>query len=389
MSGGDWFEEDFGNQNNFAGEIGQEPQHQPVFNNQQPHQYNNFAQSRIHQPQIKNRRPRGGVRRPRPQPRPVQYNPVLSPAGFYNEPQRQPQSFAQPQQPFVQPHHNPLPPHSQGMIGDQMAPNQFFGDFSSQQMTHMGMAAASTFIQGMQDPSQMANQLTNNLATTLKANSMLSVDYYKRWFQVDNSYVFRKFRLILLPVFHDHWGRQFDPDTGYKAPISDINSPDGYLPTMLYVTYVMLMGYMGATEQNDFSPEVFIKAASTALGMIIFESLMVYKLGLWLTKIVTVQPHFVDLLCYSGYKLVAANSSLVVYLISASTNVYYIVAIVLSLSFGMFVARSLKPYYGNEIQEKFMSPSAQGGIFCVMNIYLFIIIGLQVPIILYLGKSIL
>merc|ERR1739838_282932 len=102
----------------------------------------------------------------------------------------------------------------------------------------------------------------------------------------------------------------------------------------------MLMGYMGATEQKNFSPEVLIKAASTALGMIIFESLMVFKLGFWLTKIVTVQPHYIDLLCYSGYKFVAVNSSLVIYLVSASTTVYYLVAITLSLSFGTFIART-------------------------------------------------
>jgi len=255
-------------------------------------------------------------------------------------------------------------------------------------MTEMGIAAASTIMKGMQDPSQIAGQISNNIASTLGTNSMLSLGYYKRWFQVDNSYVFTKFRLILLPLYHDHWGRQFDPDRGYKAPVADINSPDGYLPMMLYVTYVMLMGYMGATEQNDFSPEVFIKAASTGLGMIIFESILVFKVGFWLTKIVTVQPHYVDLLCYSGYKFLAVNSSLTMYLVSASTRVYYAAAITLALLFGMFIAQSFKPYYGNAIQTKFMSPSAQGGIFSVMNIFLLIITALQVPIILYLGRSI-
>jgi len=395
MSGGDWFEEDFGAQGVVGGEIGQEPKHQPVnraqpiYNVQQPHQ-NHYPQAQYHAAaKNKNRRPRTAQRRPRPPPRPVQYSPTVSQDGFYNEPP-QPQTYGHPQQHHVpQQHYVPQQQNSQGYIGDQVPSNQFFGDFSSQQMTQMGMAAASTLMKGMQDPSQVASQLSNNIASTLKANSMLSLDYYKRWFQVDNSYVFTKFRLILLPVFHDHWGRQFDPYRGYKAPVADINSPDGYLPMMLYITYVLLMGYMGATEQNDFSPEVFIKAASTALGMIIFESLMVYKLGFWLTKIVTVQPHYVDLLCYSGYKFVAVNSSLMMYLVSASTNAYYAVAITLSLSFGAFIARSFKPYYGNEIQEKFMSPSAQGGIFSVMNIFLLIITALQIPIILYLGKSIL
>jgi len=313
----------------------------------------------------------------------VQYDPTASRDGFHSETPKPQSSYNHPPQ-----HHLPQQQYPQA-YSNQVPSNQFFGDFNSQQMTQMGMFAASTIMKGMQDPSQIAGQLSNNIASTLRANSMLSLEYYKRWFQVDNSYVFTKFRLILLPLFHDHWGRQFDPDRGYKAPVADINSPDGYLPMMLYLTYVLLMGYMGAINQSDFSPEVFIKAASTGLGMIIFESLIVFKVGFWLTKIVTVPPHYIDLLCYSGYKFLAVNSSLTVYLMSASTTVYYVAAITLGLLFGMFIAQSFKPYYGSAIQMKFMSPSAQGGIFSVMNIFLLIITALQIPIILYLGRFIL
>jgi len=389
MSGGEWFVDNFIEQGRVGGEIGQEPQPlpvydtQPAFNVQQPHQNQNYPQTQYH-PAAKKKRPIRGQRRARPPPRPVQYSPTASQEGFYNEIPKPQSSYSHPPQ-----HHLPQQQYPQGYIGNQVLSNQFFGDFNSQHLTQMGMAAASTIMKGMQDPSQIAGQLSNNIASTLRTNSMLSLGYYKRWFQVDNSYVFTKFRLILLPLYHDHWGRQFDPDRGYEAPVADVNCPDGYLPMMLYVTYVMLMGYMGATEQSDFSPQVFIKAASTGLGMIIFESLMVFKVGFWLTKIVTVQPHYVDLLCYSGYKFLAVNSSLTMYLISASTTVYYVAAIALGLLFGMFIAKSFKPYYGNAIQAKFMSPSAQGGIFSVMNIFLLIITALQVPIILYLGRSIL
>merc|ERR1712079_305529 len=115
----------------------------------------------------------------------------------------------------------------------------------------------------------MLDMVNQGVTAHLASNSYFSFNYYKRWFQVDHAYVFKKLRLLCFPFLHASWERIFDQTQRYYLPPNqDINSPDGYLPCMLIATYILLMGYMvGQTAAHEFSPEVMITSGSSAAGM--------------------------------------------------------------------------------------------------------------------------
>jgi hypothetical protein len=56
----------------------------------------------------------------------------------------------------------------------------------------------------------------------------------KPHFNVNNSYVIRKLRIVLFPWIHKQWGRKSHrTDAGvteYQPPRDDVNSPDLYIP---------------------------------------------------------------------------------------------------------------------------------------------------------------
>ena len=104
-----------------------------------------------------------------------------------------------------------------------------------------------------------------------------SLDSLRYYFSVNNSYVKNKLRLIFFPFRHRNWTRlmvsqgettsaaarkrrplMFLPagdGDAYRAPRDDINAPDLYIPTMGFVTWVLLSAILLGTR-FDFTPEV-------------------------------------------------------------------------------------------------------------------------------------
>jgi hypothetical protein len=92
------------------------------------------------------------------------------------------------------------------------------------------------------DPCIITNDPARKLANLLQLGRFVSVSALKHYFNVSNSYVVTKLRIILFPWWHRPWSRQQrhnpDPSGGasasslYLPPREDINSPDMYIPTM-------------------------------------------------------------------------------------------------------------------------------------------------------------
>jgi hypothetical protein len=98
----------------------------------------------------------------------------------------------------------------------------------------------------------------------------------KYHFNVSNSYVIHKLRLILFPWTHKPWVRKLrrteNGQTEWQPPRDDINSPDLYIPgeplqcgqqtrltlaiVMAIVTYILLNALHRGLEKN-FNPKVF------------------------------------------------------------------------------------------------------------------------------------
>ncbi|XP_023290929.2 protein YIF1B-B isoform X1 [Lucilia cuprina] len=159
----------------------------------------------------------------------------------------------------------------------------------------------------------------------------------KYYFAVDNNYVINKLRLLFFPFTHKDWSLKYDQEQPVQ-PRYDINAPDLYIPTMAFITYVVVAGLMLGL-QNRFTPEKLSIEASSALASSIFE-LVVYSITLYVVNIKT-NLKTLDLLAFSGYKFVTIVACLLVSTLFHGFG-YYMALLYCSLSLGFFLLRTLK-----------------------------------------------
>lgn len=137
-------------------------------------------------------------------------------------------------------------------------------------------------------------------------------------------------------LFQD-WSIKYEQDNPVQ-PRFEVNAPDLYIPTMAYVTYVLVAGLV-LGMQNRFSPEQIGIQASSALAWSIVE-IAVYAATLYITNIRTMLRTF-DLLAYSGYKYLGIIASVLVSLAFSSTG-YYVSLVYCNFALAFFLMRSLK-----------------------------------------------
>ncbi|XP_065127868.1 protein YIF1A [Paramisgurnus dabryanus] len=165
----------------------------------------------------------------------------------------------------------------------------------------------------------------------------MSVNKLKYFFAVDTKYVMKKLLLLMFPYTHQDWEVRYHRDTPL-TPRHDVNAPDLYIPTMAFITYILLAG-MALGIQKRFSPEVLGLCASTALVWIIIEVLAML-LSLYLLTVHTDLSTF-DLIAYSGYKYVGMIFTLLCGLLFGSDG-YYVGFGWSSCALMFFIVRSLK-----------------------------------------------
>jgi len=180
-----------------------------------------------------------------------------------------------------------------------------------------------------------ANQYVGNTV-----GRFLTLSPFKYYFNVNNSYVFNKIKLLLCPFLHKSWkrriGRHNEVDS-YVPPREDINAPDLYIPTMAFVTYILLVGFVLGTNLK-FTPEVLGVTASTGLFVLAVEILLI-KTGFYLLNCGNVS--LTDLAAYCGYKFVGAVLNIVVGM-TASTYIFYAVTLYTGICMAIFMVRTLR-----------------------------------------------
>lgn len=159
----------------------------------------------------------------------------------------------------------------------------------------------------------------------------------KYYFAVDTDYVVGKLALLLFPFTHSDWSIKYEQDSPLQ-PRYERNAPDMYIPTMAYLTYVVVAGLALGTQER-FTPEQLGILASSALAWGIIE-LLVHTVTLYVMNMDT-SLRTLDLLAYCGYKYVGINFALLVSLAFKRFG-YYIVLIYFSISLAFFLVRSLK-----------------------------------------------
>jgi hypothetical protein len=178
-----------------------------------------------------------------------------------------------------------------------------------------------------------------------KGQNLVNVQYSKNfsllkyYFNVNNSYVINKIKLLLFPLRHVYWKRRIHKQNEgevFLPPRDDINAPDLYIPTMAFITYVLILGFVWGTSYK-FTPEVLGTTASKGLFVLAIESLLV-KFGFYLLN--SSLP-ILDIVAYCGYKYVG----IVLTMLGGYTfgsYAFYSLYLVTSLFMAIFLVKALK-----------------------------------------------
>lgn len=155
------------------------------------------------------------------------------------------------------------------------------------------------------------------------------------YFAVDNSYVTRKLKLLLFPFLHSDWSIRYNHNEPVQ-PRLELNAADLYIPSMAFVTYVLVCGYVLGMQER-FSPEVLATTASSALTALILEIVII-----WVTTTVmniTSTLAKWDFLAFSMYKYVGMICCLLTGLVSPTA--YYVALLYTAAALALFLFRTL------------------------------------------------
>ncbi|XP_066589854.1 protein YIF1B-B [Prorops nasuta] len=185
----------------------------------------------------------------------------------------------------------------------------------------------------------MAMQYGNALVGSGKQQleKYIPITALKYYFAVDNSYVLTKLGLLFFPYTHKDWTVKYEQDVPLQ-PRYEKNAPDMYIPTMAFLTYVLMAALVLGTHER-FTPEQLGILASSALAWGVIE-ILVHLISLYVMNLDT-SLTTLDLLAYCGYKYVGMNAALLTSLIFEGFG-YYIVLLFCSISLGFFLMRTLK-----------------------------------------------
>ncbi|KAG5643672.1 hypothetical protein DXG03_000503 [Asterophora parasitica] len=198
----------------------------------------------------------------------------------------------------------------------QPAPHAPQPDFAAWGMNpttaHLGMQLGQSAVAAGQD------YVARNFGTIFPSTSL------KHHFNVSNSYVIRKIRLILFPWPHkpSAWRRKVvavsspsanpsNPSAAqveWAPPRDDLNAPDLYIPLMALVTYILLCA-LHAGLQKQFHTKVLGDSASRAVVVLLLDFVFV-KLGCYFLN-VPGTGQVVDLVAYGGYKFIGVILALI------------------------------------------------------------------------------
>ncbi|KFM60161.1 Protein YIF1B-A, partial [Stegodyphus mimosarum] len=171
-----------------------------------------------------------------------------------------------------------------------------------------------------------------------KLEKYVSLSKMKYYFAVDTGYVTKKIGLLFFPFTHKDWAVHFNNQNEPIAPRYDVNAPDLYIPSMAFVTYILIAGYI-LGSQNRFSPEQLGIQASSALGWSLVEIALLF-LALYVLNASSSIKVF-DLIAFCSYKYVCMVAALLASLGFKSLG-YFVTLGYCSISLGFFLIRTLR-----------------------------------------------
>ena len=165
----------------------------------------------------------------------------------------------------------------------------------------------------------------------------------KPYFYVDNSYVKKKLLRVLFSFVAKDWER-LETGTGvgdvaeYAPPVSDVNAPDLYVPSMAMLSYTLIVSLVKGTS-GRFSPDVLYDVGTGVVVAQLIE-ICVIKVAMYLMLDAVSgkrAPNFFDLWSY-GYKYVGLCLNMIV---AVTLDGCFTIHMVLTgISQGYFVIRT-------------------------------------------------
>ncbi|CAG9316548.1 YIF1B [Blepharisma stoltei] len=214
--------------------------------------------------------------------------------------------------------------------------------------------------------------------TKAMAGSWLS-GFWKRlnyYFDVTNSYVLKKLKLILFPYLSNgDWTQELDDDGLPATPRKNQHAPDLYIPLMAYITFILIVG-VNSGMKGQFSPEVLGLAASSGIIFVFLEILLIYC-GFYFLQ--SALPAPIDLIAYCGYKFVPCTVNLMATMIFGGES-YYPAFCYTGVCLGVFMTKTLKRYTVQNTFSEYMDASS-----VTNQSFLYFIALLQFPIVFFLG----
>ncbi|KAH9949751.1 YIF1-domain-containing protein [Amylocystis lapponica] len=255
------------------------------------------------------------------------------------------------QQPFLQ----PAPPPGNGHLSSAYVPAAQYQSMGSPprqpQPPHMNAPVDFSAWGLNETTAQFGMQLGQSAVAAgqdyMQKNlgGLIPISVLKHHFNVSNSYVIKKLRLLLFPWRHKPWSRRMrrmeNGQSEWQPPRDDINSPDLYIPLMAFVTYILLAAlYSGL--QSRFHPEILGVTASKALAVVLLDFVFV-KLGCYFLNIQGgISNQVLDLMAYDGYKFVGVILTLMAAILDFGRSLYMLVFAYSFLATAFFLLRSLR-----------------------------------------------
>ena len=223
----------------------------------------------------------------------------------------------------------PVQQQQPGQQGQQEISQQQ-GQQQGQQGQGLHFIDSSTGQLGYALGSQMYSKVSENVNSNL--GKVVSLGQLRTLFKVDHSYVSGKISLILFPFRHSNWSRIGTLDLGYKTPREDLNAPDLYIPSMAFVTFVLLSGISFGISKK-FTPDLLGRTSSTALFLLALEILLI-KGGSYFLNLNSYS--WIELIAYTGYKFVSLDLIKSMQLFIESRMLVYSIFLYLMIAYGFF-----------------------------------------------------
>jgi len=271
-----------------------------------------------------------------------------------------------------------VPQHSQLMA--QQVPQQMAGP--PQMMPQPGAA----FVQGAMGSMGLnetvaglvANQAMNQVANQIEASGLRGwfpniFVSLQQLFNVGHSWVLRKLLLLLCPFLRRSqgapavsasgpvWSPGSDGPGGKQAGAAvgpdglklDVDDPDLYIPSMSYVTYILVYGVQRGMI-SDFRPEVLSSTASFALVLLILE-VGAAKVGFYLAGKTT---PVLGIVANCGYKYVGVCLMVVSRILTGNNPIYYVFFVYLSACAAWSTRRFMLHFEPSQLQQHYgVAPS--------------------------------